>query len=122
MLFQCWPTVFDAGPTLKQHWVNAPCLPGNNSDLIGYQSGLRTIIVVFGGVTVEGLHSQNACVTRAFFFVRYVTRFKRVILKHTERDTGQSVATIIVVFGGVRVNAARTERRNDDSCVWWGEG
>ena len=26
MLFQCWPTVFDAGPTLKQHWVNAPCL------------------------------------------------------------------------------------------------
>ena len=26
MLFQCWPTVFDAGPTLKQHWVNAPCI------------------------------------------------------------------------------------------------
>ena len=23
MLFQCWPT--DAGPTLKQHWVNASC-------------------------------------------------------------------------------------------------
>ena len=23
MLFQCWSTVFDAGPTLKQHWVNA---------------------------------------------------------------------------------------------------
>ena len=20
MLFQCWPTVFDVGPTLKQHW------------------------------------------------------------------------------------------------------
>ena len=20
MLFQCWPTVSDAGPTLKQHW------------------------------------------------------------------------------------------------------
>ena len=28
MLFQCWPTVFDAGPTLKQHWVNASCLLG----------------------------------------------------------------------------------------------
>ena len=28
MLFQCWPTVFDAGPTLTQHWVNAPCLLG----------------------------------------------------------------------------------------------
>ena len=23
MLFQCWSTVFDAGPALKQHWVNA---------------------------------------------------------------------------------------------------
>ena len=22
MLFQCWPTVFDVGPTLKQHWVD----------------------------------------------------------------------------------------------------
>ena len=26
MLFQCWSCVFDAGATLKQHWVNAPCL------------------------------------------------------------------------------------------------
>ena len=26
MVFQCWPTVFGAGPTLKQHSVNAPCL------------------------------------------------------------------------------------------------
>ena len=25
MLFKCWPTVFDAGPTLKQHWVFASC-------------------------------------------------------------------------------------------------
>ena len=28
LLYQCWPTVFDAGPTLKQHWVNVPCLLG----------------------------------------------------------------------------------------------
>ena len=28
MLFQYWPTVFDAGPTVKQHWVNASCLLG----------------------------------------------------------------------------------------------
>ena len=31
MLFQCWPIVFDAGPTLKQHWVKAPCLLGSRS-------------------------------------------------------------------------------------------
>ena len=28
MPFQCWPTVFDAGPPLKQHWVKTPCLLG----------------------------------------------------------------------------------------------
>ena len=28
MLFQCWSPVFDTGPTLKQHWVNASCLLG----------------------------------------------------------------------------------------------
>ena len=28
MLFQCWPSVFDAGPALKQYWVNVPCLLG----------------------------------------------------------------------------------------------
>ena len=25
MLFQCWSTAFDAGPSLKQHWVIVPC-------------------------------------------------------------------------------------------------
>ena len=30
MLFQCWPSVVDDGPTLKQHWVNVPCLPGTD--------------------------------------------------------------------------------------------
>ena len=28
MLFICWPTVFDAGPTLELHRVIAPCLLG----------------------------------------------------------------------------------------------
>ena len=28
MLFQCWPTVSDAGPASNQHWFNASCLLG----------------------------------------------------------------------------------------------
>ena len=32
MLFYCWSTVFDAGPTLKQHRVNDPCFLGYVSD------------------------------------------------------------------------------------------
>ena len=29
VLFQCWASVADAGPTLKQHWVNVSCLLGS---------------------------------------------------------------------------------------------
>ena len=36
MLFQCWPTVFDAVPTLKQHWVNATCLLGDHCFISAY--------------------------------------------------------------------------------------
>ena len=34
MLFQCWPTICDAGPTLKQHWVNDACLLGISYHLL----------------------------------------------------------------------------------------
>ena len=42
MLFQCWPTVFDAGRTLKQHWTYAPCLMGyiNGSPRLTFSSKL----------------------------------------------------------------------------------
>ena len=30
MLFQYWPIVFDAGPTLKQHWANVLCVMGGH--------------------------------------------------------------------------------------------
>ena len=30
MLFQCWASIEDGGPTLKQHWVNSPCLLGRH--------------------------------------------------------------------------------------------
>ena len=30
---QCWPTVYDAGPTLVQHWVDVLCLPGSGSSM-----------------------------------------------------------------------------------------
>ena len=28
MLFQCWPAVYDIGPTLNQHLFNVSCLLG----------------------------------------------------------------------------------------------
>ena len=34
MLFQCWPSVEDAGPTLKQNWVNVPVFAGKRENFI----------------------------------------------------------------------------------------
>ena len=31
MLFYCRPTVFDTGPTIKQHWDNASCFLGTHT-------------------------------------------------------------------------------------------
>ena len=33
MLFRCWATVEDGGPTSKQHWHNVSCLPGSTYTL-----------------------------------------------------------------------------------------
>ena len=46
MLFQYWPIVFfDAGPTSKQHWVNAPSSLGSPSDLSGYLLISQVILI-----------------------------------------------------------------------------
>ena len=37
-LIQCWPTVFDAGPTLNQHRVNLSCVLGYHITLLYLQS------------------------------------------------------------------------------------
>ena len=29
MFDQCWPTVYDVGPTLVKHWVDVSCLLGD---------------------------------------------------------------------------------------------
>ena len=34
MLFYCWASVADNGPTLKQHWLNVSCLLGHNIKII----------------------------------------------------------------------------------------
>ena len=33
MLGHCWPIVFDAGPTMIRHWVNASCLLGSHQKI-----------------------------------------------------------------------------------------
>ena len=38
----CWPTVFDAGPTLIQHWANILCLVGYRQVIFYKQVHSRT--------------------------------------------------------------------------------
>ena len=48
MLFQCWPTVFDAGPggpTMKQHRVNDPCLLGISFNLLAAEGETSPVFV-----------------------------------------------------------------------------
>ena len=50
MLFQRLSTVFDAGPRLKQHWVNASCLLGSH--------GCRILKMVLHCVLIPLLNIQ----------------------------------------------------------------
>ena len=41
MLFSCWPSVKDAGPAWKQHWLNVFCMWGDSCLTSGDQSGFK---------------------------------------------------------------------------------
>ena len=46
MLFLCWASVEDGGPTLKQHWVNASCLLGMGMTCLKMEVGSLGIIIM----------------------------------------------------------------------------
>ena len=48
MLFQCWASVEDGGPTLKQYWVNAPCLLVVST--AAFHAGVRGSVPGLGGL------------------------------------------------------------------------
>ena len=41
MLFQCWASVEDGGPTLRQHWASTTCLLDSEGDL--YQAAAKCL-------------------------------------------------------------------------------
>ena len=58
MWFQCWPTVYDAGPALKQHWFISLCLLGCQLSRGCYhavQTGLKGRGVRGGGLCITGV-------------------------------------------------------------------
>ena len=53
MLYQCWATVYDAGPTLVQHWVDVSCLQGNDHTDMCYYNLCITMYVWIYNVTAQ---------------------------------------------------------------------
>ena len=42
MLTSCWPSVYDAGPTSRQHWINVMCVTGASTLLLQRQEMIKT--------------------------------------------------------------------------------
>ena len=71
MLFQCWHTVFDSGPTLKQHWVNVPCLLG--SDLYTTLNPSSTRILSYKPWRTKGFFILKSRLSHFFIFFSYLS-------------------------------------------------
>ena len=52
MLVYCWPTGYDAGPTLNQHWFNFLCLLGSG---------------IYDPLASSGLHAECEILSMLFF-------------------------------------------------------
>ena len=50
---QCWPAVYDVGPTLTQHWLNVSCLLGRVEDycITHYSRGYNDTVVIITQLT-----------------------------------------------------------------------
>ena len=66
MLFQHWPTVYDVGPALIQHWISASCLTASAASLID-RSHLKCTV----------FHLRTKSIRVAMFVIVMVTSWSR---------------------------------------------
>ena len=64
MWFQCWANVFDAGPTLKPHWLNVSCLLslvwiGMDSATQVFKYLLIPLPLLFTNITISIWHDSH---------------------------------------------------------------
>ena len=67
MLDQCWPTVYDVGPTLIQHWVNVSRLLGIHV----FQYAMIQIIYYLSGCQTAGNLANLICQQMYILFLRH---------------------------------------------------
>ena len=84
MLFQYWPTVNGAGPTLKQHWVESSCLLGELSPFW------------YTVPSVSGRNRQHSALCRKTNAFRYITLWARKTLYGVLQSGLQSFLIIFI--------------------------
>ena len=87
VLFQCWPIVLDAGPTVKQHWVNDSSLLGisylpfscwrRGSPVFVYKNGESSSLLVSSCV-----HNTNNFICKGSLFAEDLVFFVLLYLSH----------------------------------------
>ena len=88
MLFQCWSSIEDAGLTLKQHWVNSPCLLGccvahNMTTSCPNTTGLTSIGSMPGQRRRQRTVVQRQTAVTAYFSCRQLLLFICVFVEST---------------------------------------
>ena len=80
MLFQCWASVEDGGPTLKQPWVNASCLLGYNSI---YQKIFSFCLIPHFNPLTAKLFNLNLFILLLFYLFYYsdLTKWRSTLFK-----------------------------------------
>ena len=63
MIFQCWASIEDNGPTLKQYWVNASCLWRVHKDIQGIFNTAAIVATVIFATVVATLSTAAATAT-----------------------------------------------------------
>ena len=59
----CWSTVYDAGTTVPQHWVNVSCLHGSDTFSIKKNQGLLKDL----SNTTQYFHGPFLCMLKNWF-------------------------------------------------------
>ena len=126
MLFYCWPSVAEVGPTVKQHWVNV----SDNAEFCLYKPKDQSLLQfeIISNVLVNSLlfiiwgGGPRVVVSTAAFDARVRGSVPGLGLKETKMFLPHPRVKLIIV-GSLRdrevaCSASDRQGSNVESCVW----
>ena len=102
MLFECWSTIYDAGPTLKRHWVNVSCL----LDIKNMQMCFKCSVLKFHNTQFAILSVKySLCIIRILIFRKihslhllFFIAYDLLFLFASKNGVRESLVTLIVLL------------------------